>query len=122
MPRLRTATGLSLLGLLTGSAVEGTVARRREGDVGPGARLLVPGIEAEFRRIDIGVVQKVAVVVHDLQGFTALDADFGGMELPSFFAKSRMAAMPARQAFRPRSRGLRPPVRRRGDEYAASRR
>jgi len=33
--------------------------------------------------IDIGVVQQVAVVVHDLQRFAVPDADFAGMELPS---------------------------------------
>ena len=59
------------------------IARRREGNVSPGARLLVPGVEREFRRIDVGMMQKVAVVVHDLQRFAALDADFAGMELPS---------------------------------------
>src|SRR5215472_13078668 len=55
----------------------------RKGDVGPAARLLVPGVEGEFRRINIGVVQKIAIVVDDLQGVAALDTDLARMELAS---------------------------------------
>ena len=57
------------------------VAGNREYDIGLAARLLVAGVERELRRIDIGVVQEIAVVVDDLDGLAAFDLHLAGMKL-----------------------------------------
>lgn len=50
-------------------------SRHRKDDVRPTAWQLIPGIEVERIGIDIGVVQKVPVVVEELQRITAVDSD-----------------------------------------------
>jgi len=58
-----------------------TIRRNRrppERDRRDAGRLLVAGVECEFLGIHIGVVQQVGVVVDDLDGFAALDADVAG--------------------------------------------
>jgi len=55
----------------------------RKGDLEPGSRLLITGIETESGGFQIGMMQKISIVIDDRDHFTPFDRHFSGLELPS---------------------------------------